>query len=131
MRTSCIGVTFLMLAAFPSAAQTVNDPGLLVEVVATGLAQPTTMAFIADNDILVLQKANGQVRRIIGGVVQAAPVLDVAVDSASERGLLGIALDPDFAVNRRVYLSYTESATTSDTVGSPTPLGNGNACVAS
>ena len=124
MRTSCIGVAFLMLAAFPSAAQTVNDPGLQVEVVATGLAQPTTMAFIADNDILVLQKANGQVRRVIGGIVQAAPVLDVAVDSASERGLLGIALDPDFAVNRRVFLYYTESATGADTVGTPIPLGN-------
>src|SRR5437879_4514351 len=74
MRTSCIGVAFLMLAAFPSAAQTVNDPGLQVEVVAGGLAQPTTTAFIADNDILVLQKANGQVRRVIGGILQAAPV---------------------------------------------------------
>ncbi len=123
-RTSCIGVALLVIAVLPAAAQTVNDPGLLVEVVATGVAQPTTMAFIGDGDILVLQKANGQVRRIIGGVVQAAPVLDVAVDSASERGLLGIALDPDFAVNRRVFLYYTESATGSDTVGSPIPLGN-------
>jgi len=124
MRTSCIGVTLLILAAFPAAAQTVNDPGLQVEIIAGGLAQPTTMAFIADNDILVLQKGNGQVRRVIGGVVQAAPVLDVAVDSASERGLLGIALDPDFAVNRRVFLDYTESATGADTAGSPVPLGN-------
>src|SRR5213594_3480528 len=123
-RTSCIVVPLLVIAFFPAAAQTVNDPGLQVEVVATGLAQPTTMAFIGDNDILVLQKANGQVRRIIGGVVQTVAVLDVAVDSASERGLLGIALDPDFAVNRRVFLYYTQSATGADTVGSPIPLGN-------
>jgi len=121
---SCLGAAILLLAALPVAAQTVNDPGLQVEVVAGGLSQPTTMAFIGDGDILVLQKANGQVRRITGGVVQPAPVLDVAVDSASERGLLGIALDPDFPVNRRVFLYYTESATGADTAGSPAPLGN-------
>src|SRR5437867_9242323 len=123
-RRACLLATVGVLLASPATAQTVNDPGLQVEVVARGLVQPTTMAFIGDDDILVLQKANGQVRRIVGGVVQATPMLDVAVDSASERGLLGIALDPDFAVNRRVFLYYTESATGTDTVGSPPPLGN-------
>jgi len=107
----------------PSFAQSVNEPALLVQPVASGLAQPTTMAFIGPNDILVLQKADGNVRRITGGVLQAAPVLDVAVDSSSERGLLGIAVDPDFAVTRHVYLSYTESSTGADTNG-VTPLGN-------
>jgi glucose/arabinose dehydrogenase len=112
------------LAVFPAAAQTVNDPGLQVETVATGLNQPTTMAFIGPDDILVLQKASGQVRRIVGGVLQPGFVLDVAVDSASERGLLGIAVDPDFVLNRQVYLYYTESSTGVDTSGSPAPLGN-------
>ena len=117
-------IALVFFLAVPAAAQTVNDPALQVELVASGLSQPTTMAFIDTGDILVLQKADGQVRRIIGGVLQVAPALDVAVDSASERGLLGIALDPDFAVNRRVFLYYTESGNGSDTVGSPTPLGN-------
>ena len=123
-RAADIGVALALVVALPAFAQTVNDPGLQVEVIASGLAQPTTMAFVADGDILVLQKGNGQVRRITGGVLQAAPVLDVAVDASSERGLLGIALDADFAVNRQVFLYYTESATGSDTTGSPTPLGN-------
>jgi aldose sugar dehydrogenase len=123
-RAAGIGVAFALVVALPAASQTVNDPGLQVEIVASGLAQPTTMAFVGDADILVLQKANGQVRRIVGGVLQAAPVLDLAVDSSSERGLLGIAPDADFAVNRQVFLYYTESATGSDTAGSPTPLGN-------
>lgn len=113
-----------VMAVFPAAAQTVNDPGLLVETVATGLNQPTSMAFIGPDDILVLQKPNGQVRRITGGVLQPGFVLDVAVDSASERGLLGVAVDPDFVLNRQVYLYYTESSTGADTTGSPTPLGN-------
>src|SRR5882672_8784648 len=73
-----------VLAISSAAAQTVNDPGLLVETVATGLSQPTSMAFIGPDDILVLQKPNGQVRRITGGVLQPGFVLDVAVDSASE-----------------------------------------------
>src|SRR5439155_26083281 len=119
-----VWIALAFLLTVPAAAQTVNDPGLQVQVVASGLSQPTTMAFIGDRDILVLQKANGQVRRIVGGILQPAPVLDVGVDSLSERGLLGIALDPDFPVNRHVYLYLTVSSTGADTVGVPPPLGN-------
>src|SRR5262245_20069820 len=115
----------LLLCAFlPAPAQTILDPAVQVEVVATGLSQPTTMAFIGNGDILVLQKADGRVRRVIGNILQPGAVLDVAVDSASERGLLGIALDPDFPVNGRVFLYYTESSTGADTNGSPAPFGN-------
>ena len=105
-------------------AQIVNDPGLQVELVVSGLVQPTSMTFIAEDDILVLQKGNGQVRRVLNGVLQAAPVLDVAVHSASERGLLGIATDPDFINNRLIYIYYTESSTGGDTSGTSAPLGN-------
>ena len=113
------------LSVSPAAAQMVNDPALTVELVAGGLNQPTSMAFIGPDDILVLQKANGQVRRIVGGVLQPGFVLDVAVHFLSERGLLGIAVDPDFVLNRRVYLYYTESSTGADTTSSTsTPLGN-------
>jgi glucose/arabinose dehydrogenase len=55
--------------------------------------------------------------------LQTGQVLDVAVDSASERGLLGIALHPQFPATPFVYLYFTES-TGADTTGSPTPLGN-------
>ena len=68
-----------ILVVLPVAAQTVVDPGLQVETVATGLTQPTSMAFIGNDDILVLQKANGQVRRIVGGALQTRFVLDVPV----------------------------------------------------
>ena len=56
------------------------------------------MAFIGENDILVNQKANGQVRRVMNGVLLPDPVLDLA-NSKSERGLLGMALDKRFRVN--------------------------------
>jgi Glucose / Sorbosone dehydrogenase len=100
-------------------AQTINDPSLRVTELVSGLSQPTAMAFIGPNDLLVLQKNDGRVRRVINGVLQAGAVLDVHVDSASERGLLGIALHPNFPPTNFVYLYYTESSAVSDTSGSP------------
>ena len=99
-------------------AQTVTDPTLQVTEVVGGLSQPTTMAFIGPGDILVLQKSDGRVRRVTHGVLQPGQVLDVAVDSASERGLLGIALHPNFPTTPFVYLYYTQSSTAGDTTGS-------------
>src|SRR5262249_52387676 len=66
--------------------------------------------------------ASGQVKRVVNGTVQGT-VLDLAVNSASERGLLGIALHPDFRRNPFVYLYWTESTTGADSnVLSETPL---------
>ena len=98
-------------------AQTVTDPTLQVTEVVGGLSQPTTMAFIGPGDILVLQKSDGRVRRVTHGVLQPGQVLDVSVDSASERGLLGIALHPNFPTTPFVYLYYTQSSTAGDTTG--------------
>ena len=82
------------------------------------------MAFIGPGNILVLQKGDGRIRRVINGVLQPEQVLDVAVDNSSERGLLGIALHPGFPATPFVYLYYTESDNGSDTSGSPALLGN-------
>src|SRR6185503_15611628 len=60
------------------------DPNLTVHTVISGLSQPTSMAFIGDNDFLVLEKDTGRVKRVVNGVVQST-VLDLAVNSASER----------------------------------------------
>jgi aldose sugar dehydrogenase len=95
------------------AGPSVLDPNLEVRTVVTGLNTPTTMAFLAPNDILVLEKSTGKVQRVVDGVLQGA-VLDLAVNSASERGLLGIALHPDFPGNPGVYLYWTESSTGAD-----------------
>lgn len=106
------------------AVPTMRDSALSVTEAASGLSVPTTMAFIGVDDILVLQKNDGRVRRVIGGVLQANPVLDVAVDSASERGLLGIALHPNFPATSQIYLYFTESGATDDTSGTVTPIAN-------
>ena len=98
------------------------DQNLQVRVVASGLIQPTTLAFIGASDLLVLEKASGRVIRISPSL-PPQPVLDLAVNSASERGLLGIALHPNFPATPHVFLYWTESTTVSDsTVLSETPL---------
>lgn len=98
------------------------DSRLGVRTVTSGLVQPTSIAFLGQNDFLVLEKSTGQVKRVVNGAVQST-VLDLAVNSNSERGLLGIALHPNFGTNPSVYLYWTESTTGSDSgVASETPL---------
>jgi len=82
----------------------VLDTGFVVEEFTTGLTWPTTMAFI-DNDILVLQKNDGQIRHVLAdGTLLPNAVLDVEVSNYLEMGLLGIV-----SKNAFVYLYYTES----------------------
>ena len=94
-----------------------KDPNLKVGTVVTGLSSPTSLAFIDNNNILVLEKG-GQVRLVSNGVLQSRPVLQVSVATESERGLLGIAVlnntktgtSPTAAnINKFVFLYYTES----------------------
>jgi glucose/arabinose dehydrogenase len=73
------------------------------------------MVFLGPADYFVLEKASGQVKRVIGGVIQPTPVLDLAVNSASERGLLSMALHPNFPATPFVYVRWTESSTGADT----------------
>lgn len=98
-----------------AADPTILDPNLAVRTVVAGLNQPTSIAFLGLNDILALEKATGRVRRVVNGAIQST-VLDLAVNSASERGLLGIALHPNFPTNPGIYLYWTESTTGADSV---------------
>jgi glucose/arabinose dehydrogenase len=93
----------------------VFDPNLQVTTVLnTGVAQPIGIVFLSQNDFLVLEKASGQVKRVIGGVIQAAPVLDLAVNSNSERGLLSLVLHPRFPATPYMYVRWTQSSTGAD-----------------
>jgi glucose/arabinose dehydrogenase len=96
-----------------TAAPSVVDPNLGVRTAASGLDQPISLAFLGPNDMLVLEKATGKVQRVVDGVVQST-VLDLAVNSGSERGLLGIALHPHFFTTGRVYLYWTETLSGTD-----------------
>ena len=119
-RALAFGALFAVIssAGGPLRAQpptpTLVDPNLAVRRAVGDLVQPIHLAFLGPDDLLVLQKASGRVLRIVNG---GAPdtVLDLAVNSASERGLLSIALHPDFPTNPGVYLFWTESFADTDT----------------
>jgi glucose/arabinose dehydrogenase len=82
--------------------------GLKVSEVATGLTNAWSVAFLPDRQMLItlragtllLMSANGATRNAIAGVP--------AVDTNGQGGLLDVALDPNYATNRRIYLSYAE-----------------------
>ena len=74
--------------------------------VATGLSNPTAMAFAPDGRLFVCLQG-GQLRVIKNGALLATPFLSVAVDASGERGLLGVAFDPNFATKQFVYIYYT------------------------
>jgi aldose sugar dehydrogenase len=91
------------------------DPNLQATAVVSGLNQPIGIVFLGINDWLILEKGTGQVKRVLNGVVQQTPVLDLAVNNASERGLLSMALHPDFPIVPQVFIRWTESTTGADT----------------
>jgi aldose sugar dehydrogenase len=95
-------------AAAQAPAPSVVDPKLEVGAITAGLSQPVQMEWIGEDDFLVLEKATGQVKRVRDGGAPTV-VLDLTVNSASERGLLGIALDRFFRHNGFVYLFWSET----------------------
>jgi glucose/arabinose dehydrogenase len=100
--------------AAAQAGPTMLDPRLDVRTAVGGLDLPTSLAFLAPNDFFVLEKNTGKVKRVVNGVVSST-VLDLSVNNFSERGLLGIAVHPNFPANPGVYLYWTcRSATPPD-----------------
>jgi glucose/arabinose dehydrogenase len=95
--------------AAQSGGPTVAAPDLEVTTVISGLTTPIALSFLGSNDFLVLEKNTGRVVRVRDGVRDSV-VLDLPVNFASERGLLGIALHPDFPRNPGVYLFWTCTA---------------------
>ena len=81
---------------------------LKVEEVFLGLHFPTRMAFVGPDDILVIEKNNGTVSRILNGTISSRPILDVNVATKMDRGMVGIAVLN--GLNRTyVFLYFTEA----------------------
>jgi glucose/arabinose dehydrogenase len=74
--------------------------------VASGISNPTVMAFAPDGRIFVAQQ-NGVLHVIKNGIKLATPAIQLPVNSSGERGLIGIALHPSFSTNGIIYLYYT------------------------
>jgi glucose/arabinose dehydrogenase len=77
------------------------------EAFVTGLANATAFAQAADGRLFIAQQT-GELRVVdADGNLLATPFVQLGVDSTNERGLIGIALHPDFASNGFVYVHYT------------------------
>lgn len=83
------------------------------------------MEFLSEDDILVLEKDQGTIRRIVNGTLLPEPLLDVSVATQGERGMLGIAAAARDSQSTSVFIYFTESPTVdgSDADGVE-PLGN-------
>lgn len=75
------------------------------ETLVDGLAGPTDFAFAPDGRIFIAQK-EGLVSVYKDGELLPDPFIELTVNAFHERGLLGLALDPQFATNGYVYLFY-------------------------
>jgi glucose/arabinose dehydrogenase len=71
----------------------------------------TAMQFAPDGRLFVCQQS-GKLRVVQDGRLLATPFLTVPVDANGERGLLGVAFDPDFERNQFVYVYYTATSPT-------------------
>ncbi len=104
------------LASAPSASLSPTDgtealpAGASIQTLLPNMAGPIAMAFDPQGRLFYTEKATGQVRLFVSGVLQASPVITYSVDSCSERGLLGIAVDPNFNANHYVYVYYTAAS---------------------
>lgn len=105
-------LALLLVATAPACAQVVDSDEHRFDVVtvAEGLRHPWGMAFLPNGDLLVTERT-GALRVVRDGVLVDAPIEGVpSVVARRQGGLLDVAVHPDFADNRLVYLSYAGAA---------------------
>lgn len=95
----------------------------------SGLTQPTTLDWTPDSRYLLVAQKDGIVQVIENGVLQSTPLVDLSsqVNDTRDRGLLGLAIHPDFPNLPYVYLLYTyDPPETIGNTGLAAPDANGN-----
>ncbi len=91
----------------PSAAAATLPSGFTETPIVSGLSKPTTFRFAPDGRLFIALQ-EGELRIMLpGGTLLPDPAIDLTVDATLERGLIGLAFDPDFASNNYIYLHYT------------------------
>ena len=118
-RTVVLGCAPVLLAASlaaagPPRARPAAHPNFEVQSVWQNLSYPSALAFESERRLLFTERTTGRIRLIERGILQPDPVAVLEVAGAGEQGLLGLALHPDFAANRLLYVYCT----------SPGPLRN-------
>ena len=133
MRSLCQGVTLMVLTGVGSCIPTgPGTPGtcqgdlgeasagitLKAQTVVADADQPIALAFAPDGRLFYTEKATGRMRVVSpAGQLLDDPFVDLPVNSNAERGLLGIALHPNFAQNGLLYVFYSRSNTGDDSDG--------------
>ena len=107
-------IAILLLLLTPSLATMQPEPNKYTwREVVTGLDNPLLVTHAGDDRLFAVEQG-GYVLLIENGEINPQPYLDVSLllsddvirGGYSERGLLGVAFDPNFATNNRVYVSY-------------------------
>ncbi len=131
--TTLVGAVFVPLAASPAAAATL-PAGFQEQIVFGGLSEPTNLEFAPDGRVFVAQK-NGVIK-VFDNLADPTPDtfadLSVAVSNQWDRGLLGLALAPNFPTNPWVYVLYTYDAPPGQTApvwNDACPNPNGGDCL--
>ena len=87
-----------------------GEAAIRVETVVSGLEVPWGLAFLPDDGGILVTERPGRIRLVREGAVVEEPVATVPIAKASEGGLLGIALHPDFRENRTFFVYATQDS---------------------
>lgn len=103
---------FLPLASQPAAAATVIEPGFQLATIITGLNTPTALAFAPDGRIFVAERAGKILEFDSASDPTPTTVVDLSpqVHAVGDRGLLGLAVDPQFPARPYIYALYMVDA---------------------
>jgi hypothetical protein len=101
-----ISFSYLFLSPLLTQAQ-ITEPGFASEVVAENLSLATAVSFTPDGRIFIAEKG-GTIKVVKDGVLLPDPLVTLTdVNTFGDRGLIGLAVDPNFATNGYIYVSYT------------------------
>jgi glucose/arabinose dehydrogenase len=101
--------TILVAASLSSPVSAQNLPSDFADTLVASVGGPTALAFTPDGRLLITTQG-GTLRVYQGGSLLGTPALTIpaaSICTQSERGLLGVAVDPGFAANQFIYLYYT------------------------
>lgn len=122
-KVTCAAILFFLISTFlfapenTRAARNALPSGFTRVALGAGLDEPTAFAFNG-NKLFVTEKG-GKIRIVrANGVLRNKPLHTLSVNTASERGLLGIALDPNYATNGFIYVYYTTGPDAKNHTGS-------------
>jgi glucose/arabinose dehydrogenase len=110
-RTLTVTATFSDGSTTSATTTVAAAPSFTTTLVTSGLNAPTAMAFAPDGRLFVAEQG-GRLRVIKNGALLPTEFLSVTTTASGERGLLGIAFDPNFASNQFVYVYYTATSPT-------------------